>query len=101
MNKAIRRSGGKRNYWDIYYYLPRETRGHVPAFIAATYVMNYYKEHNLKPVPVSFPLANDTIMVTRNLHLAQVSEVLGIPLQLLRDMNPQYRTDIIPAKIIP
>ena len=98
VNKAIRRSGGKRNYWDIYYHLPRETRGHVPAFIAATYVMNYYKEHNLKPVPVSFPVTSDTIMVTRNLHLAQVSEVLGIPLQLLRDMNPQYRTDIIPAK---
>ena len=97
VNKAIRRSGGKRNYWDIYYYLPRETRGHVPAFIAATYVMNYYKEHNLKPVPVSFPVASDTIMVTKDLHLAQVSEVLGIPIQLLRDMNPQYRTDIIPV----
>ena len=97
VNKAIRRSGGKRNYWDIYYYLPRETRGHVPAFIAATYMMNYYKEHKLKPVPVSFPITSDTIMLTRNLHLSQVSEVLGIPLQLLRDMNPQYRTDIIPA----
>jgi membrane-bound lytic murein transglycosylase D len=98
VNKAIRRSGGKRNYWDIYYYLPRETRGHVPAFIAATYVMNYYKEHKLKPIPVSFPVTSDTIMVTRELHLAQVSDVLGIPLQLLRDMNPQYRMDIIPAK---
>lgn len=98
VNKAIRRAGGKRNYWDIYYYLPRETRGHVPAFIAATYVMNYYKEHNLKPMPVSFPAASDTIMVTKNLHLAQVSEVLGVPLQLLRDMNPQYLTDVIPAK---
>jgi membrane-bound lytic murein transglycosylase D len=97
VNKAIRRSGGKRNYWDIYYYLPRETRGHVPAFIAATYMMNYYKEHHLKPVPVSFPITSDTVMLTRNLHLSQVSEVLGIPLQLLRDMNPQYRTDIIPA----
>ena len=79
VNKAIRRSGGKRNYWDIYYYLPRETRGHVPAFIAATYVMNYYKEHNLKPVPISFPLASDTIIVRKDLHMAQVSEVLGIP----------------------
>lgn len=97
VNKAIRRSGGKRNYWDIYYYLPRETRGHVPAFIAATYVMNYYKEHNLRPVPISFPLASDTIMVTENLHLAQVSEVLGIPVELLRDMNPQYRADIVPV----
>jgi membrane-bound lytic murein transglycosylase D len=101
VNKAIRRSGGKRNFWDIYYYLPRETRGHVPAFIAATYVMNYYKEHNMKPVPVSFPLTSDTVMITRNLHLVQVSEVLGIPLQLLRDMNPQYRADIIPAAVNP
>ena len=97
VNKAIRRSGGKRNYWDIYYFLPRETRGHVPAFIAATYVMNYYREHNLKPAPVSFPIASDTIIITRNLHMAQVSEVLGVPLPLLHDMNPQYRTDIIPA----
>ncbi|MBN2481903.1 MAG: transglycosylase SLT domain-containing protein [Bacteroidales bacterium] len=96
VNKAIRRAGGKRDYWDIYYYLPRETRGHVPAYIAATYIMNYYKEHNLKPLTVTLPLANDTIMVTRELHLAQVSEVLGIPMQLLRDMNPQYLTDIIP-----
>jgi membrane-bound lytic murein transglycosylase D len=97
VNKAIRRSGGKKNYWEIYYYLPRETRGHVPAFIAATYVMNYYREHNLSPMPMSFPLASDTIMVTKNLHLAQVSDVLGVPIQLLRDMNPQYRTDIIPV----
>lgn len=97
VNKAIRRSGGKRNYWDIYYFLPRETRGHVPAFIAATYVMNYYREHNLRPAPVSFPVASDTIVITRNLHMAQVSEVLGIPLPLLHDMNPQFRTDIIPA----
>lgn len=97
VNKAIRRSGGKKNYWDIYYYLPRETRGHVPAFIAATYVMNYYREHNLYPVPIEFPLASDTVMVTRNLHLGQVSEVLGLPLQLLRDMNPHYRADIIPV----
>jgi membrane-bound lytic murein transglycosylase D len=101
VNKAIRRSGGKRNYWEIYYRLPRETRGHVPAFIAATYVMNYYKEHNLVPVPVSLPITSDTVMVTRNLHLVQVSEVLGIPMQLLRDMNPQYRTDIIPGKSTP
>ncbi|OFY58475.1 MAG: hypothetical protein A2Y87_04870 [Bacteroidetes bacterium RBG_13_46_8] len=98
VNRAIKRSGGKRNYWDIYYYLPRETRGYIPAYIAATYVMNYYREHNLKPYPIQLPVANDTIMVTQNLHLGQVSEVLGIPLQLLRDMNPQYRTDLIPAR---
>ncbi|MFW5656746.1 MAG: transglycosylase SLT domain-containing protein [Bacteroidota bacterium] len=98
VNKAIRRSGGKRNYWDIYYYLPRETRGHVPAYIAATYVMHYYKEHNLKPKPVNLPLATDTIMINEDLHLEQVSNVLGIPLEMLRDMNPQYRRDIIPGK---
>lgn len=98
VNKAIRRSGGKRNYWDIYYRLPRETRGYVPAFIAASYVMNYYKEHNIKPKPIEFPINVDTIMVDQELHLKQVSEVLQIPLQQLRDLNPQYRRDIIPAK---
>lgn len=98
VNKAIRRSGGKRNYWDIYYRLPRETRGYVPAFIAASYVMNYYKEHNIKPKPIEFPINVDTIMVDKELHLEQVSQVLKIPLQQLRDLNPQYRRDIIPAK---
>ena len=98
VNRAIRRSGGKRNYWDIYFYLPRETRGHVPAYIAATYTMNYYNEHNLKPRKIELSLTNDTVMVNKELHLMQVSEVLGIPIKQLRDMNPQYRIDIIPAK---
>ncbi len=98
VNRAIRRSGGKRNYWDIYFYLPRETRGHVPAYIAATYTMNYYNEHNLRPQKIELSLTNDTVMINEELHLMQVSEVLGIPIKQLRDMNPQYRTDIIPAK---
>ena len=98
VNKAIRRSGGKKNYWDIYRYLPRETRGHVPAFIAAAYVMTYYKEHNLIPVPISMPLRTDTIMISHELHLMQVADVLKIPIAQLRDMNPQYLMDIIPAK---
>ncbi len=98
VNKAIRRTGGKTNYWEIYYYLPRETRGYVPAYIAATYAMNYYALHNLKPKPVSIPLTTDTIMVHDNLHLKQVSEVLKIPLKALRDLNPQYRRDVIPGK---
>ena len=98
VNRAIRRSGGKRNYWDIYFYLPRETRGHVPAYIAATYTMNYFNEHNLTPRKIELSPANDTIMINNELHLMQVSEVLGIPVKLLRDMNPQYRADIIPAK---
>jgi len=97
VNKAIRRSGGKRNYWDIYYYLPRETRGYVPAFIAATYVMNYSKEHNLYPVSVDFEFLSDTIIIHDKLHLKQVSEVMGIPLEQLRDLNPQYKYDIIPG----
>lgn len=97
VNKAIRRSGGKRNYWDIYYYLPRETRGYVPAFIAATYVMNYSKEHNLYPARVDFEFHTDTIMVRDKLHLKQVAEVMGIPVEQLRDMNPQYKYDIIPG----
>lgn len=96
VNKAIRRSGGKRNYWDIYYYLPRETRGHVPAYIAATYVMHYYKEHNIRPAEIDLPIASDTIMIKEELHLEQVAEVLNVPIEMLRDMNPQYRRDIIP-----
>ena len=98
VNKAIRRSGGKTDFWDIYYYLPRETRGHVPAFIAAAYTMNYYPEHMLIPRPVSLPIPVDTIMVRDNLHLEQVSKVLGIPIKMLRDINPQYKYDIIPGK---
>ncbi len=98
VNRAIRRSGGKKDFWDIYYYLPRETRGHVPAFVAAAYTMNYYREHNLVPRPVGLPLPADTIMVNDNLHLEQVSAVLDIPLKMLRDINPQYKFDIIPGK---
>lgn len=98
VNKAIRRAGGKKNYWDIYYYLPRETRGYIPAFIAATYVLNFYKEHNIKPQLIEMPVATDTIMITRELHLKQVAELLHISIDELRLLNPQYRVDIIPAK---
>ncbi len=101
VNKAIRRSGGKTSYWDIYPYLPRETRGYVPAYIGATYAMNYYKEHNLTPRHIDVPPVSDTIMVRKNVNLAQVSEVLNIPLQLLRDLNPQYRREILPGDNVP
>lgn len=97
VNKAIRRSGGKRNFWDIYYYLPRETRGYVPAFIAATYTMNYYEDHLITRAPLSLPRVSDTLMVHEPVHLKQVSEVLHIPIAQLRDMNPQYRQDIVPG----
>ncbi|MDR3093216.1 MAG: LysM peptidoglycan-binding domain-containing protein [Bacteroidales bacterium] len=98
VNKAIRRSGGKTSYWDIYPYLPRETRGYVPAFIGAMYAMSYHKEHNISPRYVDTPLPEtDTIIVRRNVNLAQISEVLDIPLQQLNDLNPQYRRGILPG----
>lgn len=99
VNKAIRRSGGKRNFWDIYYYLPRETRGYVPAFIAATYTMNYYPDHLITPASLHLPLNTDTIMLYEPVHLKQIAEVLAIPVEQLRDMNPQYRADVIPGTI--
>lgn len=98
VSRAIRRSGGKRNFWDIYPYLPRETRGHVPAFIAAVYTMNYYREHNIIPQQTGFPIKVDTIVIHDDLHLMQVAEVLNISIDLLRDLNPQYIHDIIPGK---
>ncbi|MGF1583947.1 MAG: LysM peptidoglycan-binding domain-containing protein [Bacteroidales bacterium] len=98
VNRAIRRAGGARNYWAIYNYLPRETRGYVPAFVAATYAMHYYDEHKLVPIAVDFPVYTDTIMIHQEMHLMQISEVLDIPVEMLRDMNPQYLSDIIPAR---
>ncbi len=97
VNKAIRRSGGKRDYWAIYPYLPRETRGYVPAFIAANYAMTYYKKHNLCPMEYTGKEPTDTIHVNKTLHLQQIAEVINIPLERLRDMNPQYKTDVVPG----
>lgn len=101
VNKAIRRSGGRKNYWEIYQFLPKETRGYVPAFIGATYAMTYYKEHNLNKTIINLPIATDTIMIHHDLHLMQVAEVLKIPVEQLRDLNPQYRRDIIPGTYRP
>lgn len=101
VNKAIRRSGNKKDYWEIYYRLPRETRGYIPQYIAAVYGMNYYREHNLVPLPLNIPVAVDTIMVSRDVHLAQISEVMDIPLGELKALNPQYRTGLIPGSSKP
>ncbi len=101
VNKAIRRSGNKKDYWEIYYRLPRETRGYLPGYIAATYAMNYYREHNITPVRVDFPIATDTIMVTRDIHLRQISTVLSIPFSELKALNPQYRANIVPGNSKP
>ena len=95
ITKAIQRSGGVRDYWQIYPYLPAETRGYVPAFIAANYIMTYYCEHDIVPMETTLPEATDTIMLFRNVHLEQVSKVLGIDIEKLRMLNPQYRRDIV------
>jgi membrane-bound lytic murein transglycosylase D len=97
VNKAIHRSGGERDYWKIYPYLPRETRGYVPAFIAANYVMNYYCEHNICPMRTDLPAKTDTVLLQRNLHLAQVAAVMGLDMDMLRALNPQLRRDIVPG----
>jgi membrane-bound lytic murein transglycosylase D len=97
VNKAIRRAGGKRDYWNIYPYLPRETRGYVPIFIGANYAMNYAQEHNVCPLNVEMPVLTDTIMVDKRIHLEQIASVLNLPIDEVRLLNPQYRKDIIPA----
>lgn len=98
INKAIRRSGGDHNYWDIYSKLPRETRRYIPTFIAAVYVMNYAKEHRLTPAKPFFRIETDTIELHAYYNFAQISSVLNISVDELRQFNPQYRRDIIPAK---
>ncbi len=98
VNKAIRRSGGKRDFWEIYHRLPRETRGYVPAFIAATYAFTYAEEHNLHARSIQLPVATDTIMVAQPLHFNQVADMVNVPVEVIRELNPQYRRDIIPAK---
>ena len=97
VNKAIRRSGGKRAFWDIWPYLPRETRGYVPAFVGALYAMTYYKEHGIKPEAIEMPAHVDTFRINKQLHLKQVAELTGAPLEELKNLNPQYRHDIIPG----
>ena len=88
INKAIHRANGEKDYWQIYPYLPKETRGYVPAFIAANYIMTYYSQHNICPMTTRLPAQTDTIMVNRNIHLEQVAEVVGINIDLLRSLNP-------------
>lgn len=95
INKAIHRADGQANYWKIYPYLPRETRGYVPAFIAANYVMNYYCEHNICPMRTTLPAKTDTVVVSKDVHLKQIADVCGIDIEELRTLNPQYRRDIV------
>ena len=112
INKAVRRAvaaekdpetnaSALKDYWHIYPYLPRETRGYVPAFIAANYIMTYYSLHNICPMTTRLPAKTDTVMVSRNVHLEQVAEVVGMNIDLLRSLNPMYRHDIVPGATEP
>ena len=101
VNKAIRRSGGKTDYWEIYNYLPRETRGYVPAFIAANYVMTYYCKHNICPMETDIPAATDTVLVSRNCHFQQIADICGIDMDQIKSLNPQYKRNIIPGDAKP
>ena len=101
INKAIHRAGGVKDYWQIYPYLPRETRGYVPAFIAANYIMTYYSDHNICALRTQLPAQTDTVVVNRNVHLSQIADVLGIDINVLRTLNPEYRRDIVPGTTKP
>ncbi len=97
VNKAIKRAGGKMDFWSIYPYLPRETRGYVPAFIGAMYAFNYAREYGLEAEDVGMPAKVDTFEIRRNLHFRQISEVVGVPEETVKMLNPQYTHDIIPG----
>ena len=95
VNKAIHRAKGNADYWNIYPYLPKETRGYVPAFIAANYIMNYYCDHNICPMVTELPTKTDTVVVDKDIHFEQIAQKLNIDIEHLRNLNPQYRHDII------
>lgn len=95
INKAIHRSNGATDYWQIYPYLPKETRGYVPAFIAANYIMNYYCEHNICPMRADLPVKTDTVVVNRDVHFEQVAQVLGMDVDQIKQLNPQYRHSVV------
>ncbi len=95
VNKAIHRAAGEKDFWKIYPYLPRETRGYIPAFIAANYIMNYYLEHNICPMVASLPLQTDTITLSRDVHFDQIAEVIGVDKNVITSLNPQYRRSVI------
>lgn len=96
VRKAIQRSGS-RQFWDIYPYLPRETRGYVPAFVGAMYAFNYSQEYGIEPAEVGMPAVCDTFRINRNLHFRQIHETVGIPMEVIKPLNPQYTHDIIPG----
>ena len=98
VSKAIRRAGGKRDFWSIYPYLPKETRGYMPAFVGAMYAMTYYREYGIQPETVGVPAQTDTFQIRKKLHFSQINEVVGVPMEDLRNLNPKYIHDIIPGQ---
>ena len=102
VNKALRKAGGgKLDFWEIYNYLPKETRGYVPMFIAANYVMNYHDKYGINPAVVKHRLVTDTVQVNDRLHFQQIADVLQVPIDDIRMLNPQFRKDIIPGNSRP
>ncbi|MBD5322844.1 MAG: transglycosylase SLT domain-containing protein [Bacteroides sp.] len=107
VNKALRRAGvennkeSKKDFWDIYNYLPSETRGYVPAFIAANYVMNYYRQHGISPTIVKRHLTTDTVRIDKYVHFNQIAAVLNIPVEEIRMLNPHFLKDVIPGDYRP
>ena len=97
VNKAIHRANGATDYWSIYNYLPKETRGYVPAFIAANYIMNYYCDHNICPMETQLPIVTDTLHISKDLHFQQIADLCNIDLESLHALNPQYKTEVIPG----
>lgn len=99
VQRAMARAGGKegKSFWDIYNYLPKETRGYVPAFIAATYIMNYYCEHGITPMTASLPESADTVVVRKDVRLSRVAAECGVSVEQIKTLNPQFRQDIVPA----
>jgi len=110
INKAIRRAraakginkddaitAADKDYWHIYPYLPAETRGYVPAFIAASYIMTYYCEHNICPMTTRLPAQTDTVVVNKNVHIEQIAAVLDLDADMIRSLNPEFRRDVIPG----
>lgn len=97
VNKAIHRAQGAHDYWAIYPYLPNETKGYVPAFIAANYIMNYYCRHNICPMKTKYPISTDTVMVYKDLHVEQVVDLCQVDKDAVLALNPQYKTEVIPG----
>jgi membrane-bound lytic murein transglycosylase D len=97
VNKAIRRAGGKRDFWSVYPYLPRETRGYMPAFVGVMYAFAWSGDYGLTPDEVGLPGQTDTFEVHRNLHFRQIQEVVGVPLEELQYLNPEYYNEIVPG----